>query len=99
MNRVAFVELNGFSRKRRPVFVYTPALFGPRSAAVTRPSYLECVEKHLGEAWVLNAKHRDGYPHRLRAIGHLHGAVAESQAWLELHDATPHAGRKVKPSF
>lgn len=56
-------------------------------AAVTRPSCLECVEKHLGAAWVLIAEHRDGYPHRLRAIGHLHEAEDESQAWPELHNA------------
>lgn len=46
---------------------------------VTRPSCLECVEKHLGAAWVLLAEYRDGYPHRLRAIGHLHEAEDESQ--------------------
>lgn len=56
-------------------------------AAITRPSCLECVEKHLGAAWVLIAEHRDGYPHRLRAIGHLHEAEDESQAWPELHNA------------
>lgn len=56
-------------------------------AAVTRPSCIECVEKHLGAAWVLIAEHRDGYPHRLRAIGHLHEAEDESQAWQELHNA------------
>jgi hypothetical protein len=54
---------------------------------VTRPSCLECVEKHLGAAWVLLAEYRDGYPHRLRAIGHLHEAEDESQAWPELHRA------------
>ena len=53
----------------------------------TRPSCLECVEKHLGAAWVLLAEYRDGYPHRLRAIGHLHEAEDESQEWPELHDA------------
>lgn len=63
-------------------------------AAVTRPSCLECVEKHLGAAWVLIAEHRDGYPHRLRAIGHLHEAEDESQAWPELHDAI-RAARKA----
>jgi len=63
-------------------------------AAVTRPSCLECVEKHLGAAWVLIAEHRDGYPHRLRAIGHLHEAEDESQAWAELHDAV-RAARKA----
>ena len=65
---------------------------GKQSAAarvtpVTRPSCLECVEKHLGAAWVLLAEQRDGYPHRLRAVGHLHEAEDESQAWPELHDA------------
>jgi len=63
-------------------------------AAVTRPSCLECVEKHLGAAWVLIAEHRDGYPHRLRATGHLHEAEDESQAWPELHDAI-RAARKA----
>ena len=56
-------------------------------APITRPSCLECVEKHLGAAWVLMTEHRDGYPHRLRAIGHLHEAEDESQAWPELHNA------------
>lgn len=63
-------------------------------AAVTRASCVECVEKHLGAAWVLIAEHRDGYPHRLRAIGHLHEAEDESQAWPELHDAI-RAARKA----
>jgi hypothetical protein len=54
---------------------------------VTRSSCLECVEKHLGAAWVLLAEYRDGYPHRLRAIGHLHEAEDESQEWPELHRA------------
>ena len=63
-------------------------------APVTRPSCLECVEKHLGAAWVLIAEHRDGYPHRLRAVGHLHEAEDESQAWPELHDAI-RAARKA----
>jgi hypothetical protein len=52
-----------------------------------RPSCLECVEKHLGAAWVLLAEARDGYATRLRAIGHLHEAEDESQAWPELHNA------------
>jgi hypothetical protein len=41
----------------------------------------------LGAAWVLLAEARDGYPHRLLAIGHLHEAEEESQAWPELHTA------------
>lgn len=55
--------------------------------AVTRPSCMECVEKHLGAAWVLLAEYRDGYPFRLRAIGHLHEAEDESQEWPRLHQA------------
>ena len=51
------------------------------------------MEKHLGAAWVLLAEHRDGYPHRLRAIGHLFEAEDESQAWPDLHDAVREARR------
>ena len=53
----------------------------------TRKSCLECVEKHIGAAWVLLAESRDGYAHDLRAIGHLHEAEDESQQWPELHEA------------
>ena len=53
----------------------------------TRPSCLHCVEKHLGTAWVLITEAANGYPHRLLAIGHLHEAEEESQAWPELHTA------------
>ena len=63
------------------------------SVPATRPSCLECVEKHLGAAWVLLAEYRDGYPHRLRAIGHLHEAEDESQEWPALHDAIRSARR------
>lgn len=52
-----------------------------------RPSCLECTEKHLGAAWVLITEHRDGYPHKTLAVGHLHEAEDESQQWPELHDA------------
>ncbi len=58
-----------------------------RRKQVTRPSCMECCEKHLGAAWVLITEHQNGYPHRLLAIGHLHEAEEESQAWPELHDA------------
>ena len=58
-----------------------------RRRQATRPSCLECVEKHLGAAWVLIAEHQNGYPHRLLAIGHLHEAGEESQAWPELNVA------------
>lgn len=65
-----------------------------RALPPTRPSCLECVEKHLGASWVLLAEFRDGYPHRLRAIGHLHEAEDESQAWPALHNAI-RAARKA----
>jgi len=61
---------------------------------VTRASCLECVEKHLGAAYVLLTETRDGYAHRLRAIGHLHEAEDESQEWPELHAAI-RAARKA----
>lgn len=58
-----------------------------RAFAPTRPSCLHCVEKHLGAAYVLLTETRDGYAHRLRAIGHLHEAEDESQEWPDLHAA------------
>jgi hypothetical protein len=36
---------------------------------------------------VVLAEYRDGYPHRLRAIGHLHEAEDESQEWPDLHNS------------
>ncbi len=66
---------------------------GRAGGPVTRPSCLECVEKHLGAAWVLLAEQRDGYATRLRAIGHLFEAEDESQAWPNLHDAIREARR------
>jgi hypothetical protein len=42
---------------------------------------------------VLPSEHRDGYPHRLRAVGHLHEAEDESQAWPDLHNAIRAARR------
>lgn len=57
------------------------------AVGITRASCIECVEKHLGAALVLIAECRDGYPHRMRAIGHLHEAEDESQAFPELHAA------------
>jgi hypothetical protein len=66
----------------------------PGGPMVTRASCLECVEKHLGAAYVLLTETRDGYAHRLRAIGHLHEAEDESQEWPELHNAI-RAARKA----
>jgi hypothetical protein len=64
---------------------------GDAGVIATRPSCLECVEKHLGAAYVLLAETRDGYAHRLRAVGHLHEAEDESQTWPALHDAIRNA--------
>lgn len=41
----------------------------------------------MGAALVLSSELRDGYPYRLRIIGHLHEAEDESQAWPDLHGA------------
>jgi hypothetical protein len=41
----------------------------------------------LGAAYVLLTETRDGYAHRLRAIGHLHEAEDESQEFGGLHAA------------
>lgn len=60
----------------------------------TRPSCLECVEKHLGAACVLLAETQDGYAYRLRAVGHLHEAEDESQQWPALHEMV-RAARKA----
>jgi len=69
----------------------------PTAAAevpTTRPSCLECVEKHLGAAYVLLSESQDGYAYRLRAVGHLHEAEDESQQWPTLH-AVIRATRKA----
>ena len=71
----------GCGKKSRPAGGARPTM------PPTRPSCLQCVEKHLGAAWVLLAECREGYPHRLRAIGHLHEAEDESQQWPALHNA------------
>ena len=67
---------------------------GPDGTPVTRASCLECVSKHLGAAYVLLTEAREGYAHRLRAIGHLHEAEDESQAFPALHAAI-RAARKA----
>ena len=66
----------------------------PDPLSATRPSCIECVEKHLGAAMVLLAEAREGYAYRLRAIGHLFEAEDESQEWPELHAAI-RAARKA----
>lgn len=63
---------------------------------MTRASCLECVEKHLGAAWVLMTEQRNGYPHRMLAVGHLHEAEDESQAFPALHDAIREARKRYQ---
>jgi len=67
---------------------------GPDTVPVTRASCLECIDKHLGAALVLLTETREGYAHRLRAIGHLHEAEDESQEFPALHGAI-RAARKA----
>ncbi|NIA06899.1 MAG: hypothetical protein GWP14_04540 [Actinobacteria bacterium] len=62
----------------------------------TRESCIECVEKHIGAAYVLLGETHDGYAYRLRAIGHLHEAEDESQRWLALHIALRNARRQYQ---
>ena len=64
-----------------------PLIVPRRSYTPTRPSCIECVEKHLGAAYVLLTEAREGYAYRLRAVGHLFEAEDESQEWPELHAA------------
>jgi hypothetical protein len=57
------------------------------TAEISRSSCLECVEKHLGAAFVIASEIHDGYSYRLRLIGHLHEAEDESQEFLTLHES------------
>jgi len=68
-----------------------PMIIPPRSYTPSRPSCIECVEKHLGAAYVLLTEAREGYAYRLRAVGHLFEAEDESQEWPELHTAIRNA--------
>ena len=81
-----------------------PMVVPRRGYTPTRPSCIECVEKHLGAAMVLlaelndlpddEASRRQGFSRRLRAIGHLFEAEDESQEWPDLHAAV-RAARKA----
>jgi len=74
-----------------------PMVIPRRSYTPSRPSCIECCEKHLGAAYVLLTELNDlpddpagrhqGFSRRLRAIGHLFEAEDESQEWPELHGA------------
>ena len=73
--------------KQKPCINCPPLVVPRRGLTPTRPSCIECVEKHLGASLVLLTEAREGYAYRLRAIGHLFEAEDESQAWPELHAA------------
>ncbi len=64
----------------------------------TRDSCIECVEKHLGGAWVLVTEDNEGYDTRLRVVGELYQAEDESQAYPELHDAIREARKAYQES-
>jgi hypothetical protein len=72
--------------------VTNPPLYGE-----TRASCIECIEKHVGAAMVLLSETKNGYPHYLLAVGHLHEAEEESQAWPDLAAAI-RAARKALQS-
>lgn len=75
--------------QRNPMWeAATPPLYGE-----IRASCMECIEKHIGAAMVLLSETKNGYPHYLLAVGHLHEAEEESQAWPDLA-ATIRAVRK-----
>jgi hypothetical protein len=62
----------------------------------TRDSCLECVEKHIGAAMVLLSETKNGYPHYLLAVGHLHEAEEESQVWPELATAIRNVRKELQ---
>lgn len=69
---------------------------GGASSGFARKSCIECVEKHLGAAWVLLDECHDGYPHQLLVIGHLHEAEDESRMWPQLHNAIRSARKEYQ---
>ena len=69
----------------------SPPLYGD-----TRPSCRECCEKHIGAAMVLLSETKNGYPHYLLAVGHLHEAEEEAQAWADLAAAIRTARKELQ---
>jgi hypothetical protein len=85
-------------QRKKPCTNCPPLVVPRRSYTPTRPSCIECVEKHLGAAYVLLTETREGYAYRLRAVGHLFEAEDESQEWPELHAAIREARRAYQSS-
>ena len=85
-----------------------PMVIPRRCYTPSRLSCIECVEKHLGAAYVLltelndlpddPAERHQGFSRRLRAIGHLFEAEDESQEWPDLHNAIRQA-RKAYQAY
>lgn len=57
----------------------------PSPEQQTRNSCIECVEKHIGAAWVLASEYQNGYPYHTLIVGHLHEAEEESKQWPHLN--------------
>jgi len=57
---------------------------------------MECVTKHIGAAMVLLPETKNGYPHYLLAVGHLHEAEEEAQAWPDLAAAIRTARKELQ---
>ncbi len=69
---------------------------GPPLYGETRASCMECVEKHVAAAMVLLSETKNGYPHYLLAVGHLHEAAEEAQAWPDLAAAIRSARKELQ---
>ena len=63
---------------------------------ISRPSCLECVEKHIGAAMVILSEIHAGYAYHLRFVGHLHEAEEESQQWPKLFELIRHARKEYQ---
>ena len=83
-------------KQKKPCTNCPPLVVPRRAYTPTRPSCVECVEKHLGAAYVLLTEAREGYAYRLRAVGHLFEAEDESQEWPELHAAIREARNRYQ---
>jgi len=83
-------------KQKKPCTNCPPLVVPRREYTPTRPSCIDCVEKHLGAAYVLLTEAREGYAYRLRAVGHLFEAEDESQEWPELHAALREARNRYQ---
>jgi len=108
---VATVAADGSTNNARPAGplkdrVKPEEVVRPMDMGNNRKSCIQCVEKHIGAAIVLSTELQQGYPYRVRIIGHLHEAEEESLQWPELSAAIreervkfQQSGGKVLPDF